>query len=60
MVQEILEFPASFGMSEAAQGLCLYLPDPFTGYVEIEAHLFQGKGIAVVQAEAHFKHLLLT
>ena len=45
-------------MAELAQGLGLDLADTLTGDIELLAHLFQGAGAAVHDAEAQLKNLL--
>ena len=47
-------------MAQLAQGLGLDLADTLTGDVELLAHLLQGAGAAVLDAEAQLQHLLLT
>src|SRR4029077_10551469 len=38
---------------------CLDLADPLTGEVEVLAHLFEGAGLAAVEAEAQLQDLAL-
>ena len=46
-------------MAQFSQGLGLDLADALTGDVELLAHLLQGAGAAVLNAEAQLEHLLL-
>ena len=46
-------------MAELAQGFGLDLADPLPGHVELLAHLLQGVGSAVLQAEAQAQDLAL-
>gem|GEM_PF-6825741 len=46
-------------MAELAEGFGFDLADALAGDVELLAHLFQGAGAAVLDAEAQLEHLLL-
>ena len=52
LFEEVLELFAAGGVAELAQGLGFDLADALPGNVELPAHLLQGAGLAVVQAEA--------
>ena len=59
-IQEIAQLFAAAGVAQFPQGLGLDLADALTGDVELLAHLFQGAGSAVLQAEPKTEHLLLS
>ena len=58
-VQKVLQLFGAAGVAELAQGLGFDLADALTGDVEFLAHLFQGAGAAVLDAEAQLEHLFL-
>src|SRR5215218_3320399 len=51
LLQIVLELPAAARVAELAQRLCLDLPDPLAGDVELLAHLLERPGAPVLEAE---------
>src|SRR6266508_737463 len=59
LFQVVLELAAPAGVAELAQRLRLDLADALAGHVELAAHLLEGAGAPVLEAEPQLEHSAL-